>query len=158
MRLVVAAVGRSSRTPLAAAVAEYEERAGRYFDLEVIRVPPAGPGPEDRVREEEARALVSRVPDDLEWLALTRRGKGMSSRGLARYLGELQTYGRAGAVFLIGGAHGLGEEVLGRARYRLSLSPMTLPHEIARLILAEQLYRAGTIIRGEPYHKDRTAE
>ncbi|MFQ5746439.1 MAG: 23S rRNA (pseudouridine(1915)-N(3))-methyltransferase RlmH [Gemmatimonadota bacterium] len=63
------------------------------------------------------------------------------------------TYARAGAAFLVGAADGLGEEVLGRARHRLSLSRMTLPHDIARLVLTEQLYRAGTLLRGELYHR-----
>jgi len=59
----------------------------------------------------------------------------------------------AGVAFIIGGAYGLGEGVLARAQQELSLSPMTLPHQVARLVLSEQLYRAGTILRGEPYHK-----
>jgi 23S rRNA (pseudouridine1915-N3)-methyltransferase len=65
----------------------------------------------------------------------------------------MQTYGHAGAALIVGGAGGLGPGVLERARYRRSLSPMTLPHELARLVMAEQPYRAGTIIAGEPYHR-----
>lgn len=152
----MAAVGSPGSGPVAAAIREYEERAARYFDFGTIEVESGdGDGSPEEVRRREGRRLVSRVPDELHWLALTRRGKGIRSRRLARYLEELGTYGRPGIAFLVGGAHGLSDEVLGRARYRLSLSPMTLPHALARLVLTEQIYRAGTIVRGEPYHKER---
>jgi len=93
------------------------------------------------------------VPAGVEIVALTRKGEAWSSTRLARYLEALAVQGRAGAAFLIGGAWGLAEDLLARASHRLSLSSLTLPHELARLVLAEQLYRAGTILRGEPYHK-----
>lgn len=158
MKIVVIAVGTSDTPGVTAALRHYEERAGRYFDLEVIELPTAAGGlSSDEVREREGEALLRRRPDDLELLALTREGKGMTSRALARYLGELATYGRPGAVFALGGAHGLASRVLEAARFRLSLSPMTLPHALARLVLAEQIYRAGTILRGEPYHKGTDA-
>lgn len=154
MKLLVASVGRPGRL-LAAAIAEYEERVRRYFDLEVLEVSRGGSrgGAGEGARREEGESLLRRLPDDLQRFALTRRGRGMTSLSLARHLEKLGTYGRPGAAFIIGGAWGLSEEVLASARYRLSLSPMTFPHELARLVLAEQLYRAGTIIRNEPYHK-----
>lgn len=77
----------------------------------------------------------------------------MTSRELAVALGDMATYGHAGAVFVVGGAFGLDEAFVGRRKRAVSLSSMTLPHDLARLLLAEQLYRAGTILRGEPYHK-----
>jgi len=155
MRLLLAAVGAPSGT-LAPAVAEYEERARRYFDLEVIEVQGGGRGSAAEVRRREGVELLRRIPEEGERFALTRTGKGLTSRGLARYLGRVATYGRPGPVFLIGGAHGLPDPVLERSHHRLSLSPLTLPHELARLVLVEQLYRAGTILRGEPYHRERT--
>ena len=72
---------------------------------------------------------------------------------MAKYLNELAVLGRSGAAFVIGGAYGLDRGLVGESRHRLSLSGLTLPHDLARLVLAEQLYRAGTIVRGEPYHK-----
>jgi len=154
VKLLVAAVGGPGRGPLAELIAEYEDRAARYFDLETVEVTPGGAGlsPEARM-EEEAAALLRRMPEELDLFALTRKGKGLTSTGLARYLERTATYGGAGAAFAIGGAHGLGPSLLGAADHRMSLSPMTLPHGLARLVLAEQLYRAGTILRGEPYHK-----
>ncbi len=77
----------------------------------------------------------------------------MNSRELARYLEQRALTASAGVAFIIGGAYGLGNDVLAQTQRKLSLSPMTLPHQVARLVLAEQLYRAGTILRGEPYHK-----
>ena len=155
VKVVVAVVGSAGSGPVADAIREYEERAARYFDFESIEVRAGAGGEPERVRREEGRRLAERVPAELQWFALTRRGKGMRSRRLARYLDELATYGREGAAFLVGGAHGLDDRVLQDARYRLSLSPMTLPHALARLVLTEQIYRAGTIARGEPYHKER---
>lgn len=155
MEVVIAAVGRPRSPGIREAIADYEARAARYFRLRIEEVPPARvpDGRAERARAREARALLSRIPEGLDRIALTRSGSGMSSPGLAAYLEELATYGRPGAAFLIGGAFGLGEEALAASRRRLALSSMTLPHELARLVLAEQLYRAGTILRGEPYHK-----
>lgn len=155
MEIVIAAVGRPRSDGLREAVRDYESRAGRYFRLRVEEVPPAAlpEAQADRARRVEGEALLARVPGEAELVALSREGKGLSSKGLAAYLGKLATYGRPGVAFVIGGAFGLDRPVLERARRRLSLSPMTLPHELARLVLAEQLYRAGTILRGEPYHK-----
>lgn len=155
MRLVIAAVGSARSGVLAEAIREYEARATRYFRLQVLEVSAASlPDREAaRAREEEASSLLGAVPSELELVALTRTGRQMRSRRLAAWLGELQTYGLPGLAFLLGGAHGLAPAILERARHQLSLSAMTFPHEMARLILAEQLYRAGTILGREPYHK-----
>lgn len=148
------AVGAPEGTGVVGPIRTYEERAGRYFSLEVVELP-AAPGrlPPEEARRREGEAILERLPDDAETFALTREGKGISSRGLAAYLERLATYGRAGAAFAVGGAHGLSAQVLKAADRRLSLSPMTLPHGLARLVLLEQIYRAGTILRGEPYHR-----
>lgn len=155
MEILIASVGVPRSPGLAEAIREYERRATRYFRLRTVEVSPASVPDRyaERAREEEGDALLEVLPAGLELVALARSGRPMSSRGLARYLGELATYSMPGAAFLLGGAHGLPPRVLERARYRLSLSAMTFSHELARLVLAEQLYRAGTILRGEPYHK-----
>ncbi|RMH11437.1 MAG: 23S rRNA (pseudouridine(1915)-N(3))-methyltransferase RlmH, partial [Gemmatimonadetes bacterium] len=106
----------------------------------------------DAVRAAEAERLLRRLPADADLVALTREGRAWDSRGLATYLEEGALHARDRA-FVIGGAFGLGEAVLARASWRWSLSALTFPHEVARLVLVEQLYRAGTILRGEPYHK-----
>ncbi len=142
---------------LQASVSEFETRASRYWKLEVVEVDAGGgkggnPSPEAVRAAEEAR-LLARIPDAAEVIALTRDGQPMSSVELARYLEEQGVRSSPGVTFVIGGAFGLGHGVLDRAQRRLALSHMTLPHEMARLVLAEQLYRAGTILRNEPYHK-----
>jgi len=154
-RILVASVGRNRATALRRATEEYEDRLRRYIRFEVVVVDPAGL-PDARAteaREREAAALERRLPDELDLIALTREGERWTTRTLADYLDDMRTYGRPGAAFAIGGAHGLAPGLLARARARLALSAMTLPHEVARLVLTEQLYRAATILRGEPYHK-----
>lgn len=155
MKVWVASVGRPGRL-MADVIAEYERRAGRYWNLEVIEVREerAGKGKTDeQVRALEGKRLLERIPEGAEVVALTRTGAAWSSTELARYLESLAVSARTGAAFLIGGALGLSDTVLARARRQLSLSSFTLPHDLARAVLNEQLYRAGTILRGEPYHK-----
>ena len=155
MKVVIAAVGRPGKL-LLPAIREYETRAGRYWKLFVSEVKAERAGdhrPVTDVRREEAERLRGAAPAGAETVALTRSGDAWSSEALARYLGEMALRGGTGAVFLIGGAFGLDRTLLKEATHRVSLSPMTMPHDLARLVLAEQLYRAGTIVRGEPYHK-----
>jgi 23S rRNA (pseudouridine1915-N3)-methyltransferase len=155
MTLRIVAVGRT-RGELEGAIAELEARAGRYWKLEVVEVESGGGGGSKdpgRVRAAESRRILDRLPARGEVWLLSREGKGMSSSDLARELGDRALAGSPGVTFVIGGAFGTDPDVVERADRVLSLSPMTLPHRVARLILAEQLYRAGTILRGEPYHK-----
>ena len=155
LRIFVLSVGSPKHPGMAESIRDYEERAGHYFTLESIEVHPRRTGSRDptRVRRDEADALLRRLPDGLETFALTRNGRSIDTRGLADHLERVATYGPAGAAFVIGGAYGLDEVVLEKCRNRLSMSDLTLPHELARLVLAEQLYRIGTLLRGEPYHK-----
>ena len=155
MKILVVAVGRVKGS-LESAVADYEERARRDWKLEIAEVDAGASGrnPEPgRVKDAEAERILARIPNELAVFALTRTGKGMGSRELAQELEKYAVQSHPGVAFVLGGAFGLGEAVLARTRRQLSLSRMTLPHEMARLVLVEQLYRAGTILRGEPYHK-----
>lgn len=155
MTITVLAVGAPSRL-VERAVQEYEGRAQRYWKLETITVDPETATknrPVEEIMAAEAERLEGAVPERSEVVALTRKAKGFTSRGLARYLNGLAIRSAAGATFVIGGAYGLDPAFVARAHRKLSLSPMTLPHDLARLVLAEQIYRAGTIVRGEPYHK-----
>lgn len=144
------------RTPgLAEAIEEYENRLRHYVRFEARQVSPAHLS-DERAAEamlQEGEALLAKAPSESTLIALTRDGRRWTTRNLAEHMQEMQTYGGGGLTFAIGGAHGLSVPVLRRARTRLSLSAMTLPHELARLVLTEQLYRAATILRGEPYHK-----
>lgn len=158
MKLALLVVGKA-KGPLAAPIEEYERRARRYYPLEVIEVrehPSHQAGSPAEVMAEEGRRLLARVPQGMAIVALDRRGTTWSSEELSAYLAKLALHASPGAAFLIGGAFGLSDEVLARADRLLSLSAFTMPHDLARLVLAEQLYRAGTISRGEPYHKGAT--
>ncbi len=154
MRVVVVSVGRV-KGPIGSLVAEYERRASRYWKFDAIEVPAGGRGSAgpDQIREAEGERILSKVPTGLSVVALTRGGTSMDSVELSRYLDELGVRSEPGVAFVIGGAFGLADHVLEASVRTLSLSTMTFPHELARLFLAEQLYRAGTIRRGEPYHK-----
>jgi 23S rRNA (pseudouridine1915-N3)-methyltransferase len=159
VKVALVVVGRV-RGMMEAPVTEFERRARRYFPLEVVEVKEESASrgrTAQQVMLEEGKRLLARVPTGAELVALDRKGAAWSSEQLARYLDELAIRASLGAAFVIGGAFGLSDEVLTRADHRLSLSMLTFPHELARLMMAEQLYRAGTILRGEPYHKGSDA-
>lgn len=151
MRISIVAVGKPGA--LAPSILDYEERAKRYWRLEVTEVPQGRGSAAREVLVREARLIRARLKPDHDTVALTRAGRAISSVSLARWL-ERQTWGPArGVHFLIGGAFGLEAGLRKECDLTMSLSPFTLPHDLARLVLAEQLYRAGTILRNEPYHK-----
>jgi 23S rRNA (pseudouridine1915-N3)-methyltransferase len=155
MKLIVAAVGKPRNAALAAAIEEYESRAAKYWPLEVheVREEKAGArgAPVRVVQDKEAERLVSRV-DGATVVVCDERGTTMTSATFAKFVQDARERARD-LAFVIGGAYGLADSLRDSAQTRLALAPWTLPHELARLVLAEQLYRAGTIIRGEPYHK-----
>jgi len=153
MRLMVAAVGKPRNAALAAAIQDYETRAARYWPLEVheVREERASSINSATVREREGHRLSEKV-GAARIVACDPGGKSYSSQDFAHWLNRERERNHDTA-FLIGGAFGLSEKILNAASMKLSLAPWTLPHELARLVLAEQLFRAGSIIRGEPYHK-----
>ena len=154
MKLIVAAVGKPRNAALAAAIEHYEGRAAKYWPLEVREVreePARGGAPSSLVQTKEAERLAARV-EGATVVACDERGVSMTSSKFAAFLQDARERARD-LAFVIGGAYGLAESLRDRAQTKLALAPWTLPHELARLVLAEQLYRAGTISRGEPYHK-----
>ncbi len=153
MRFVIASVGRPRAAAIATAVAEYEARAARYWPLEhgeVREVAGRGSTP-DMVRTKEGQHILDRV-SGMRLVLCDRDGTRRTSEEFARWMQETQERS-LDVAFVIGGAFGVSDAVRSAAWAQLSLAPWTLPHELARLVLAEQLYRAGTIARGEPYHK-----
>ena len=154
MRVMVIAVGRPRDQALRAAIGEYESRAARYWPLEVheVREEPARGAPSDLVRDREGERLAARLPAGGTVVACDVGGAAMRSEEFAGWLQQERERARD-VAFVIGGAQGLSDALRSRSARSLSLAPWTLPHELARLVLAEQLYRAGTIVRGEPYHK-----
>lgn len=154
MRVVIAVVGKPRDAALATAIRDYEARAARYWPLEFreIREESGRSLTPQQVRDREGERLVDALPEAAHVVACELGGRAMTSEEFAKWLQDRREQAKD-VAFVIGGAHGLGEAPRAIATIRLSLAPWTLPHEIARLVLAEQLYRAGTIVRREPYHK-----
>jgi 23S rRNA (pseudouridine1915-N3)-methyltransferase len=117
-----------------------------------VREERAGGIPTDKVKEREGERLAEKIPSRAQTVACEVGGKSLSSEQFADFLQMAREQDRD-LAFLIGGAFGLSPVVAQTSSMKLSLAPWTLPHEIARLVLVEQIYRAGTIVRGEPYHK-----
>jgi 23S rRNA (pseudouridine1915-N3)-methyltransferase len=153
MRLVVAVVGRPRDPDLASAIRGYETRAARYWPLDVreVREESARGTPPDAVRDKEGERLLTAAAGS-RVVACDESGDALTSPQFAEWLQEARESARD-VTFVIGGAYGLPQSVRDRADRLLKLAPWTLPHELARLVLVEQLYRAGTIVRREPYHK-----
>ncbi|MEW5916904.1 MAG: 23S rRNA (pseudouridine(1915)-N(3))-methyltransferase RlmH [Gemmatimonadota bacterium] len=151
MRFRLCVVGKPRDKALADAIADYETRAARYWPLEIHEVKTVKAGDPATVRSAESQRLLDAAGAAVR-VVCDERGKAMDSRTFARWLLTLQEQARD-VAFLIGGAHGVTDSLRNDASRLLALAPWTLPHELARLVLAEQFYRAGTIARGEPYHK-----
>ena len=148
MRLALIAVGRMRGDPAAAMFERYRKRLRAPLALTEIEVA-AGPA---RARREGERLLAA-VPAGAVVAVLDEGGEMLSSEGFARRLARWRESGRRDCAFLVGGADGNGEEVMSKADFRLSLGPMTWPHLLVRVLLAEQLYRAEAILAGHPYHR-----
>jgi len=154
MRITVVCVGRLKERYWQDAAAEYLKRLKPYARVEIVEVPDQDvTADEPRALAAEAVTIARVLPEGAPVVALDIGGKARSSEALAEWLEELGTRGRSHVAFVIGGAAGLHPDVLAPADERISLGPMTLPHQLARVVLLEQLYRAFRIIRGEPYHR-----
>lgn len=159
-RLVVAAVGRMKSDALQAPLRDYLRKAAPFLRrlgftaLDVREVPESRkPDVAARLRE-EAAALQRAAGRDALLVILDERGRALTSREFAGLLADLGERPAGTVALVIGGPDGLDEELKKKAAFSLSLGPMTWPHRLARLMLAEQLYRAGTIAAGHPYHRD----
>ena len=154
MDLVILAVGRL-RSSYREACDDYLRRLSRYAKVREVEVREASRAPTvEAQREEEAGRLLARAPGGASVIALAREGAAWTSEELAGRMEGWRMAARPLAL-VIGGSHGLAPGLVASAAARWSLGPLTLPHELARVIVTEQLYRGFTIIRGEPYHKGR---
>jgi len=156
MRISVLAVGGLTEAFWRQACAEYLKRLSRYAKVtvtEVADVSQQQAGSAAAVRQQEAANLLGRLQRQTDYYALDAAGELLTSEGLAALLEQQATAGDPEACFVIGGSHGLAPELLQTARRTLSFGRITLPHNLARVVLLEQLYRSFRIIRHEPYHK-----
>ena len=159
MKITILAVGKLKEKYWKQAIAEYEKRLGAYSKIEMIEVPDEK-APEnmsdkeiEQVKEKEGQRLLAKIKPRATVITLEIQGKMLSSEGLAEEMQRRMTQGQSDFVFVIGGSNGLHENVLQRSNYALSFSKMTFPHQMMRVVLIEQVYRAFKIMRGEAYHK-----
>lgn len=159
MKISIVCVGKIKESFYREAVAEYAKRLSRYCRLEIIEVAdektPEGASlqMEEQIRDKEGRRILEKLQEDAFVCTLEIGGKKLSSEGLAQWMEKLTVGGTSHIMFVIGGSLGLHESVSRRADLALSFSEMTFPHQLMRVILTEQIYRAFRIIYGEPYHK-----
>jgi 23S rRNA (pseudouridine1915-N3)-methyltransferase len=159
MQIRVIAVGKIKEKFLQDGIAEYDKRLRPYAKVQIIelaeekRPASASPATEAGAMEKEGERILAAIPEGSFVIALDVKGKSWSSQDLAASLGSRELSGKNQLAFVIGGDLGLAPAVLARSDMRLSLSPMTFTHPMARLLLLEQVYRAFRILRGEPYHK-----
>lgn len=159
MRITIHAVGRMKQGPERELVARYLERAaatGKPLALtgfDVIELPESRASAAASRKAEEAKAIRSALPGGVV-VALDEHGKSLTSEAFARQVARWRDDGRPAASFVIGGADGLDPAFLAEADLALSFSPLTWPHQLVRIMLAEQLYRMTTILSGHPYHRE----
>ncbi|MFA9556274.1 23S rRNA (pseudouridine(1915)-N(3))-methyltransferase RlmH [Evansella sp. AB-rgal1] len=159
MNITIVTVGKLKEKYLKQGIDEYLKRLSTYANIHIIEVPDEK-APEnmsdmemEQVKGKEGERILSKLSTDTYVIALAIEGNKWSSEKLAKELDQLATYGKSKIAFVIGGSVGLSKEVLNRAQAHLSFSDMTFPHQLMRLMLVEQVYRAFRINRGEPYHK-----
>lgn len=159
MNITIITIGKLKEKYLKQGIDEYLKRLSSYAKVEIIELPdekaPENLSEADMeiVKEKEGSRILEKISDDTHVIALAIEGKMKSSEELAKDMDRLATYGKSKVAFIIGGSLGLSSQVMKRANDALSFSKMTFPHQLMRLILLEQVYRAFRINRGEPYHK-----
>lgn len=156
MKITVVSVGKLKEKFWKEAVAEYSKRLGGYCQLKLVEIvdrDPAKSGGDAKAMEAEAGDILKAVPDSARCILLAIDGKQRSSEAFSKHLDQLALGGISELAFVIGGSTGVDPMVRRRADETFSFGPITLPHNLARVVLLEQLYRAFKISRGEPYHK-----
>lgn len=155
MKIQLLSIGKDHEPYVKPGVEDFTRRISRYYPVEWSLIPTpknAATLTQPDLKKKEAEIILGLLAKDDFLIALDERGKQMTSEGLATFIQTRANDSTKKLVFLIGGAYGLDESILKRADYRWSLSQLTLPHQLVRLLLAEQLYRACTILRNEKYH------
>ena len=152
-------MGKLKEKYLKMGIAEYAKRLGAYCKLELIEVPDEK-APEKlseaemvQVKEKEGERILAKIPDQAFVFALAIEGKQRTSEEFAKEIEQLGVQGKSTIVFVIGGSLGLSDAVMKRSNTTISFGKMTLPHQLMRLVLIEQIYRGFKIVRNEPYHK-----
>lgn len=156
LKITIVAVGKLKEKFWTAACDEYLKRLRPYAKVSAAEIPdvdPARAGGVDAAREREGASILAAVPEGARVILMAIEGKQRSSEGFSQHVDELALRGESELVFVIGGSDGVSDAVRARADETFSFGPITLPHNLARVVLLEQIYRAFKISRGEPYHK-----
>ena len=157
MKITLVVVGRLRSGWAREACDDYTGRLRRSFPTDLVEVRDArrgSAGDASAWRAEEAVRIRAALPRGATWVALDERGRQWDSRGFAQWMGARRDAGVGNLAFVIGGPDGLDPALRAEASAQWSLGALTLPHELARVVLAEQLFRAASILRGSPYHRD----
>lgn len=159
MNINIIAVGKIKEKYIQEGIKEFSKRLSRYCKLTIIEIEDEK-APEnlsdkemEGVKSKEGEKILNKIPPSSFVIALVIEGKQLTSEGLAEKFEDIMVNGSNDITFIIGGSLGLDSEVINRSNFKLSFSKMTFPHQLMRLILLEQVYRAWRIIKGEPYHK-----
>lgn len=159
MRIQFVTVGKLKEKYWKQACEEYRKRLGSYIKLDELELAeekasePVHPSETKMILQKEGARILQAIPTDAYCIVLAVKGKNLTSEDLAKHLEELALRGRSKISFVIGGSYGLSPEVYQRADFSLSFSSFTFPHQMMKVILYEQVYRACKIQRGEAYHK-----
>lgn len=157
MKIAIIAVGKTSTDYVARGVDEFIKRSNRYINVELSVIPDIKTSKaltEESQKQQEGKAILAAMQSGDIVILLDERGKELTSREFSALIERRMVQGIKRLVFVIGGPYGFSKEVYDRADSKLSLSRMTFTHEMVRLFFMEQIYRAMTIMRGEPYHHD----
>jgi 23S rRNA (pseudouridine1915-N3)-methyltransferase len=155
MTIKLISIGKTVKGYLKEGEMEYEKRLSHYTRFEEVVIPELKKASKlsfAEIKQKEGALILSKIDSNDHVVLLDEKGKDKSSEDFAKWIENKQIYGTSKVVFVIGGAYGFSEEVYKRAQLKLSLSRMTFSHQMVRMIFKEQLYRAFTIIKGEPYH------
>lgn len=159
MNITVITVGKLKEKYLKQAIDEYSKRLSRYCKLEIIELPDektpdnASEKEEIQIKEKEGQLILSRIKENAYVIAMDLNGKHITSEEFSDFIQKCGVMGNSNITFIIGGSLGLSQEVIKRANYKLCFSKMTFPHQLFRVMLMEQIYRAFRIMKNEPYHK-----
>ena len=159
MNISIISVGKLKEKYLKQAVDEYTKRLNRYCKIEIIELPDektpdnASEKEEQIIKEKEGELILSKIKDNMHVIAMDLKGEQKTSEKFSTYIENCGVMGNSNIAFIIGGSLGLSEKVIKRANYKLCFSKMTFPHQLFRVMLLEQIYRAFRIMKGEPYHK-----
>lgn len=155
MKITVVTIGKTNSKELLVLMKEYQKRLKRYIQVDWIEIPDyknRGKVSVDELKKIEGKAILAKLAGGDDLILFDEKGNEYTSVGLSQFFKKKMNGGTRNLVFVVGGAYGFSDEVYSRANGKIAISKMTLPHQLIRVFILEQIYRSYTIIKGEPYH------